>query len=136
MEKTSRAIIIDNDNLIVFFRRRIIDGKEITYYAIPGGHIEDNESSEEALIREVKEELNLDVEILGYLGNLIEGNRQDEYYHAKIVGGNLEFGGEELERNSYENYYEIRLLPIDSIDNSGIRALELVKKAVLLNYED
>ena len=136
MEKTSRVVIIDDGKLIVFFRRKVVDGKEITYYAIPGGHVEGNETSEETAIREIKEELNLDIEILGYLGKMVVGNKQDDYYHAKIVGGNLQFGGEELDRNCYENYYEVRKLPIEDIDNSGIRAIDLVKKAINCEYED
>lgn len=136
MEKTSRVVIIDDGKLIVFFRRKIKDGKEITYYAIPGGHVEGNETSEETAIREIKEELNLDVQILGYLGKLVVGDKQDDYYHAKIVGGKLQFGGEELDRNSYENYYEVRMLPLEEIDNSDIRALDLVKKAITCDYEN
>ena len=136
MEKTSRAIIIDNDKLLVFFRKKIRDGKEITYYAIPGGHVEENETLKDALIRELKEEMNLEIEILGYLGKLMVDNREEHYYHAKIVGGVLRFGGEELERNNDSNYYEIRWLPISELDNSGIRTIDLVRRAMEFNYED
>ena len=136
MERTARAVIIDDDQLLVFFRRKIVDGKEITYYAIPGGHVEGNESSEEALVREIKEELNLDVQILGYLGKVLVGNKQDDYYHVKIVGGVLQFSGEELERNCDTNYYEVRKLPLEELDDSGIHALHLVKKAITCDYED
>ena len=136
MEKTSRVVIIDDGKLIVFFRRKIKNGKEITYYAIPGGHVEGSETSEEAAVREIKEELNLDIEILGYLGKLVVGDKQDDYYHAKIVGGKLQFGGEELDRNSYENYYEVRMLPLEELDNSDIRALDLIKKAINCDYEN
>ena len=134
MEKTSRAIIINDGKLLVFFRRKIIDGREITYYAIPGGHVEGNETCEETVVRELKEEMNLDIEIIDYLGKLDVGNREEHYYYAKIVGGELKFGGEELDRNSYDNYYEIRWLTIEDIDNSGIRAASLIKKVV--EYEN
>ena len=130
MEKTARAIIIKDDKLLVFFRRKIREGKEITYYALPGGHVEGDDSFEDTVIRELKEEMNLDIEIVDYLGDLLVDNREEHYYHAKIVGGELQFGGEELERNNDNNYYEIRWLSISELDNSGIRALELVKKAL------
>lgn len=136
MEKTSRAIIFNNDKLLVFFRRKIKDGKEITYYAIPGGHVEGMETYEETVLRELKEEMNLDIKILGYLGKMIVDNREEHYYHAKIVGGELKFGGEELDRNNATNYYEIRWLPLNELDNSDIRAIEMVKKAMNLNYEN
>lgn len=136
MEKTARAIIFKDNKLLVFFRRKIKEGKEITYYAIPGGHVEENETYEETVIRELREEMNLDIELLGYLGKLNVDNREEHYYHAKIVGGELQFGGEELERQSEDNYYEVRWLTFDEVNNSDIRALDLIKKAVRLDYED
>lgn len=135
MRKTARAIIINDNKLLVFFRRKIKNGREVTYYAIPGGHVENSETCEETVIRELKEEMNLDIEILGYLGKILVDNQEEYYYHAKIVGGVLRFGGEELDRCSESNYYEIRWIPVSELDDSGIRALDLVKKALVLEYE-
>lgn len=136
MKKTARVVIIEDNKLLVFFRRKKRFGKIVTYYAIPGGHLEDNETLSETAVRELKEEMNLDIEILGYLGKLVVDNQEENYYHGKIIGGNLQFGGEELERNSDSNYYEIRWIPISELDNSGIRALSLVRKAKNNEYED
>ena len=52
------------------------------------------------------------------------------------MGGELKFGGEELERNSYDNYYEIRWLSVDELNNSNIRSIDLIKKAMNLDYEN
>ena len=136
MRKTARAVIIDDNKLLVFFRRKIINNKEITYYAIPGGHVEDNETCEETVVRELKEEMNLDIDIIGFLGKMVVNNQEENYFHAKVVGGKLQFGGEELDRNCNENYYEIRWLSLDEIDNSGIIAIDLVKKAMVFDYEN
>ena len=130
MKKTSRAVIIKDNKLLVFFRRKIKDGREIIYYAIPGGHVEENETCEDTVLRELKEEMNLDIEILDYLGKLVVDNQEEYYYHCEIVGGEIQFGGEELDRCDDNNYYEIRWLPISELDNSGIRALELIKKVI------
>ena len=130
MKKTARAIIIKDNKLLVFFRRKKKNGKVITYYAIPGGHLEDNETLEETCVREIKEELNLDIEIIDYLGNIVVDEQEEYYYYVRIVGGELCFGGEELERQSIDNYYEIRWISLDDIDNSGIRAIDLIKKVV------
>lgn len=130
MEKTVRAVIIEDNKLLVFFRRKLVNNKMITYYALPGGHLEENEILEETVIRELKEEMNVDIKILDYLGMIKVGGVLEYYYNAKIVGGNIEFGGEELERCNENNYYEIRWLKLDELDNSGIRALELVKKVL------
>lgn len=130
MIKTSRAIIIKDNKLLVFFRRRIRNGKEVTYYAIPGGHVEENESLSDCVIRELKEEMNIDIRIISYLGNIIVDNKEENYFHCEIVGGELKFGGEELERCTDDNYYEIRWLDLNDIDNSDIRAISLIKKVI------
>ena len=129
MRKT-RAIIFQDGKLLVFFRRKIRDGIETIYYAIPGGHVEGEETCEETVIRELKEEMNLDIEIIDFLGKLEIDNQEENYYFAKIVGGELCFGGEELERNSDSNYYEIQWLSLEDIENSSIRAIEFIRKAI------
>ncbi len=135
MKKTSRAIIFDNDRLLVFYRERIMEGKRICYYAIPGGHVEDGETLEETCIRELSEELNINIEILGYLGMIVVNGVEEHYFHGKIISGKPLLGGEELERNCKDNYYEFRYLPISKLDNSGIRSIDLIKKALRGIYD-
>ena len=130
MKETVRAIIIQDNKLLVFFRKKLKDGKSITYYAIPGGHVENDESYEETVIRELKEEMNLDIEIVDYLGKLEAYNQIEYYYFAKIVGGVLQFGGEELERNNQDNYYEVRWIDLEEAMSSDITAKEFIKKVV------
>lgn len=136
MKKTARAIIFKDNKLLVFFRRKLRDGNEVTYYAIPGGHVEGNETCEETVIRELKEEMNLDIKLLGYLGCLTGDDREEHYYHAEIIGGELQFGGEELDRCSDTNYYEVRWLTLDEVYKSDIRAIDLIKKVVDFDYAD
>lgn len=130
MKETVRAIIIKDNKLLVFFRRKLKDNKYITYYAIPGGHVEDGETIEDTVIRELKEEMNLDIKLIDYLGKIEIYNQIEHYYYAKIIGGELKFGGEELERNSFDNYYEVRWIDIDEAINSNISAVDFIKKVV------
>ena len=52
--------------LIYFFPiRKIKEGKTEEYYVLPGGGLEGNETPEENVTRELKEELTVDIEILG-----------------------------------------------------------------------
>lgn len=128
MRKTARAIIIDDGRLLVFFRRKIRDGKVVTYYAIPGGHLEDNETLEDTVVRELKEEMNIDIKILDYLGMILVDNQEEHYYHCEIIAGDIKFGGEELDRCNDDNYYEIKWVPIDEIKSGEVRAIDFVRR--------
>ena len=112
-----RAIIIDGDEILLMFRRKIKNGITKEYYAIPGGGIETGETKEAATIREIKEEFNLDIEILSYLGTVEDEKNIGYVFNTKIIGGNLKLGGEELEHNNESNYYEIQRIKLNEIDN-------------------
>jgi len=67
--KVVGAVIINNENKILIAKRKMDDscaGK----WEFPGGKIEEGETQEEALIREIKEELDIEVKI----GNFITEN--------------------------------------------------------------
>ena len=131
MNKTARAIIINDGKVLLFFRRRIKDGKKIVYYSLPGGHLEGDETFEDAVVREVKEEMNIDVKVLDYVGVNEDKNCEERVFHCEIVGGDIKFGGEELERCSEDNYYEIRWVLIDDIDKRMLWNIDFVRKVVI-----
>ena len=116
----SRAIVFEDDNVILLFRHKIVDGIIKEYYAIPGGGVEENETLEEAAIRELKEELSIEIEIINYLGSLEEETCIHHVFSANKISGELKLGGEELEHNNENNYYEIRKININDIDNINL----------------
>ena len=63
MEKTARAIIVDEFGLYTLYREKVVNGVRRKYYAIPGGHKEDGETLEETVIRELNEELGIEIEV-------------------------------------------------------------------------
>lgn len=65
--EVSAAIII-KDNKIFITERGYGEFKD--FWEFPGGKLEENESKENALIREIKEELNAEIEIDKYLGKV------------------------------------------------------------------
>lgn len=130
MEKriSSRAIIIENGKLLTMFRRKIKkDGSVKEYYVIPGGGLEENETLEENVIRELKEEFNIDIAIVKFLGTEEYDETIANYFLCKIVNGTPKLGGEELERMTKENYYEIRYIDLKNIDSYDINAKDLIK---------
>lgn len=55
---TASALIIDRGRVLLVYH------KKLNVWLYPGGHIEENENPDEALLREVKEETGLEVEII------------------------------------------------------------------------
>jgi len=130
MEVTARAIIITDKGLMVFYREKLINGKVIKYYAIPGGHVEAEESEEETVVRELEEELGIKIVVERKLGEIFVDGIKEVYFLCHYVSGEPKLGGEELLRNSRDNYYEFRYLPLNKLKDSGIRANELIMQVI------
>jgi 8-oxo-dGTP diphosphatase len=85
------AIIEDEAGNIVLIKRRYPPFKD--YFALPGGAVEKGETPKQALIREIKEETNLDVKIQNKVGVYDDpgrdprGNVHSTAYKCKIIGG-------------------------------------------------
>ena len=125
-----RGIIFDGDEVYAIFRRKIRnDGVVKEYYVIPGGGMKSEETLQETLKRELKEELSIDVEIIGYLGLDEKENSIAHFFKCIIVNGVPMLGGEELERYSKENYYEVRKVNIHNLDSIDMLAKDMVMKA-------
>jgi len=55
---TASALIIDKSRVLLLYH------KKLNVWLHPGGHVEENENPDETLLREVKEETGLEVEII------------------------------------------------------------------------
>ena len=87
------AAAIEKDGKIFCAQRP--EGKSLGgFWEFPGGKLEFGESPEEALVREIKEELNSTIEILSYINEASYdydfGTVIMKTYHAKLISGNLE----------------------------------------------
>lgn len=139
MEKriSSRGIIIENDSVYAMFRRRIKeDGTKKEYYVIPGGGINEDETLEENVIREMKEEFSVDIEIKGYIGKDESDETIAHFFKCEIKEGTPKLGGEELERCTESNYYEIRKVAIKDLDKVDILSVDMIMKAYRNEYTD
>lgn len=134
---SSRGIIIEDGSVYAMFRRRIKDdGAVKEYYVIPGGGIEGNETLEENVIREMKEEFSVDVKIDGYLGKDEGEDTIAHFFACSIVNGTPCLGGEELERCTESNYYEIRKVLINDLDKVDILSVDMIMKAYRGEYTE
>ena len=130
----SRGIIFIDKSVVLLKRIRKENNKYLHYYAIPGGGIEERETKEDACIREVKEEVNLDVTINKYLGYEEYELGICHYFLVNYLGGEPILGGEEKENNNPDNYYEVELVDINNLSKIFIygKGLEMIETAYSL----
>lgn len=78
--KASRGIVLDeNGNMAIFYK------KNKHLYKLPGGGLEDQENYKEAFIREVREEVGCEVEVVATLGYTEEYKTKDSYMQTSYV---------------------------------------------------
>ena len=121
----SAGILINNDNQILL-SQRTADKSFPGQWEFPGGKIESSETAHEALIRELKEELGIDIDN-SYLFKRIE-----HYYDSFTA--NIEFflvdswsgelSGEEGQLVRWFSVRDLRNLPILAADNPVIEELQ------------
>lgn len=110
---TVDAIILNEKKEILLIKRKNDPFKD--RWALPGGFVEYGERVEEAVVREVKEETGLDVEILK-LHNVYSDPKRDPrghtisiVYHCKIIGGNLKGSDDAREARFFEYSEDLKL---------------------------
>lgn len=138
MRISSRAIIFDEtrQNVLLMFRRKIDDSGNVKeYFVVPGGGVEEGENLESAAIRELKEEMNIDIAIVAYVGLETVPQGYSNYYEAKLLHGTPLLSGEENDRMSTNNYYEPKYLPITELDKHTVWGKEFIIKALENKYE-
>ena len=131
MRNSARAVIICDGKVLTMFRRlKNKDGSIKEYYVLPGGGIEENETMEQTVVRELKEEMNLDIKIIEYLGKeFIEGRGENNFFYCEVIGNTVpQLSGEELEKVCEDNYYEPMYIDLKDIENINLYAKEFVYK--------
>lgn len=135
MSIAARAIIIENGKLLVMRRNKY--GSE--YYTLVGGRVNDSETPDQALVREVQEETGMAVVAarLVYMEEHAAPYNSQYIYlcevapHAPI---GLEFSSEEANMNSYGmNMHEPTWVPLKSFEHLPFRTPQLheaISKAI------
>jgi len=137
MEKAARAVIIDGKNIITIKRTKYDEEGKIKdiYYTIPGGHLENNETFEEAVIREVEEEISIKIDIIKEFAHIYNEdiNKEEIFYYAKIKSGKVSCGnGPEFSNPNLKKYgkYEIKHVAIKDLSNYKILP-ECIKEIII-----
>lgn len=87
------AGIIYKDNKFLIAQRNLKKAQG-GLWEFPGGKVEKGETYEEALIREIREEFNADIEVEEYVGENIHHYPEKDikliFYKAKLLSDNIE----------------------------------------------
>lgn len=117
----------DKDELLICVR-----GKEPAKgtYDLPGGFVDNEETAEEAVVREIKEELNVDVSAMKYLFSIpneylysgLTIPTLDMFYECKVKSFDTLQAADDVERCEF--------IPLNKINPSEF-GLKSVKKAII-----
>lgn len=95
------AAIIEKDGKVLLTQRKLGTNQELKW-EFPGGKMEENESPQECLIREIKEELNINIEVFDVVDVVYYKYPSITIlliaYKCNIIGGNIEA----VDCNNYE----------------------------------
>ncbi len=117
-EICSRAVIVQNNKILV------CQNKKKNYYFFPGGHIEFSETAKQALKRELKEELDVQIKHCVYIGTVENIYSEDRIKHHEI---NLVFKVDvrKLKSKSQERHISFYLLNLKSFKKKKIYPIVL-----------
>lgn len=113
------GVCIENDKILMIGHKAIV-GKGI-FWCPPGGGIDENETLEEGIIREFKEEtgLNVEVEKFLFINEFIKNplHGVEVFFSVKILSGELSVGYDPemplqiIDNIAWMNLHEIKKLP-------------------------
>lgn len=109
-----------------FFCAQRPEGKSLGgFWEFPGGKLEAGESPEQALVREIREELNSEIEIISYINEASYdydfGTVVMKTYHAKLVSGNLELL--EHQNSTWLAPHELKTINWAPVDRPAVELL-------------
>ncbi|HEX4100091.1 MAG: NUDIX domain-containing protein [Pseudonocardiaceae bacterium] len=89
------AVLLDDAGRLLLIRRANEPGRG--RWSVPGGRVEDGETDQHAVIREVAEETGLAVEVTSWLGDVQRGGPDGAVfdihdYSCRVTGGTLRAG--------------------------------------------
>ena len=111
MRVRAAGVIIKDNQILLMHRRK--NGQE--YWVVPGGKVEEGETSDQAVKREIKEELNLDVTRCEKSFETEDPISRTIFFRCEISEGNPQLGGPELSRNSPSNWYQPEWVSLESL---------------------
>lgn len=126
---TVDAIIIYEDK-IVLIKRKNPPYKDM--FALPGGFVDIGETVEEAVIREAKEETNLDIEIIRLIGVYSDPERDPRGHTVSFVYVALGYG----ELKAGDDAGEVELFDIEEVPKLAFDHNKIIEDAIEYTMHD
>lgn len=121
---SARAIIIRDGNMLVFRRKRFDreEGAFLEYYSIPGGGVDNGENIEDACVRELKEEMGVDIELKAKVAVKLAPHHENHVFYAEITSGEPHFmnDSEEARIQNDKNQFEVQWVPVDQLTRDNL----------------
>jgi 8-oxo-dGTP diphosphatase len=116
---------------VLLTRRGVLPYKG--YWDVPGGFVDVDEHPEDALRREMREELGVAAEVRGFIGIFMDRYGEDDsdstlnlYYEASIAAGEIAIGSDVVEAT----WFPLDRAPEPMAFENGRRGLELLRLIV------
>lgn len=107
--KRARAIILVGESIATMYR----EFEDRKFYVFPGGGVEGNETLEQCVVREVKEEFGIDVKPIKILYEYESDNSKEYFYLCEWVSGEYGTGeGEEFQSGHKGGVYRPTFMKI------------------------
>lgn len=130
------AVIIIEDNILLMHRTNVKNRQYNDYYTFPGGGVEENETYEEAVIREIKEELGICIKAIKNMFEIVNEGTKEYFYLCDYISG--EFGtGKGPEFLNDPRYMDNGMYIPEKINKHNIQNILLLPneaKMMLINY--
>lgn len=121
-------IVIRTKALIINSKDEILLGYSDKTYQFPGGHLEENETINECLIREIKEETGINIDnniepfykIIYYTKNYHNTNKNRKniiYYYYIHTDKEYNIENTNLDEHEINDKFEIRKIPLNEIED-------------------
>ena len=127
IELIARAFVLQDGEVLLCKR------KDRDYYFFPGGHVESGEFIEEALRREIEEEIDTQITLCSVVGTAENIFNQDGKFHHEV---NIVFeaGVKEKKSIAMEDWLEFRWIKFEDLSQTAI--LPTTLKDAILKWTD
>lgn len=116
MRRIIAAAITQNDKILIAKRNYgLLEG----FWEFPGGKVEENETDEECILREIQEEFSVKIKVGSYLGEHSFQVENKEYkialYRAELISGKLQLTvHSDIAWVSVKELCDYKLAPVDN----------------------